>query len=946
MFSESGASKKGKDSNSPWFLSEVSSIFLHSEACSVYVFMLVQGTKSPGSFETRSFGDTASIKFDSLPSTFPERAANRSAVLRDEMVPSAMLEAESAPTPGVSLRREISRNTLNSLLQLIVNILRNSGGELKATDGANCLKSILQREMPSAIKDISDAGGLTRFCEIHSSYLEFISDGCGSGNIRLKGRGKTIAGASQSPHLFGSAPGPAIFSGDSNTYRIGDSQTFGGEPSLAQTPVGLYGDWSAGGTDHVPSSPALAGQRLPNGDEPAPKVWSRWGHGTAQDNVSSDSKLPSALSRGIHGSFSIVVNDDDSERIGLNNGLIDSGKGKAGAASAVIIANDRVEEKTGEDLLDGLRSASFGTSGDASSPGQISLLSAGSQFAAVQGNEPSPRPPRRLGAFAQMSERQAYEAFTSPGLSYTASTFNPGSAARLGGLSEEQDLDLGKSRFRAGEGLRAFSSVRGEHDVVIPLRASPASRIVSYEETASGMKDLTLPFAAAAGEPHQTSFLLSDFERPGSSGVFGDTGHLSHFIKDLDPVDSATGSNLPREAGSLDYLSGEKGGEGFIPGEIDSYFSNIGLGVQRKMLQSGSDVFLLDPHALPDGLAPWVSGENGFTTATYLDKSGTPQNISEFREGIGRVLLEKLVDILRQENGELLASLAPDKLYTSVPRGKEEITAVGGLRKFCLLYPEDLEFIADTGGRCRIRLCRSSTFDVPLWSLQDGIPDAPKQATRDGRRRDEGDGTAPPGGCEIGAEEPRKPEVRRTAAVERLVGILRAEGGDMSATQATSKLYKALPRAKEDVVAAGGLRKFCELFPTDLEFVADLQGRCRIRARRATKGSRGSGRAERAAKEAQDSKGSSRSSSAARPPLGGQATNAQSSSSGLDGGLAAVAAAAAAAAAGTGGDVPLIMPISKEATTTLQRLVGILRGEGGEMYAARAPEVGLIYGET
>jgi hypothetical protein len=33
------------------------------------------------------------------------------------------------------------------------------------------------------------------------------------------------------------------------------------------------------------------------------------------------------------------------------------------------------------------------------------------------------------------------------------------------------------------------------------------------------------------------------------------------------------------------------------------------------------------------------------------------------------------------------------------------------------------------------------------------------------------------------------------------------------------------------------------------------------------------------------------------------------------------------------------MPISREATTTLQRLVGILRGEGGEMYAARAPEV-------
>ncbi len=46
------------------------------------------------------------------------------------------------------------------------------------------------------------------------------------------------------------------------------------------------------------------------------------------------------------------------------------------------------------------------------------------------------------------------------------------------------------------------------------------------------------------------------------------------------------------------------------------------------------------------------------------------------------------------------------------------------------------------------------------------------------------------------------------------------------------------------------------------------------------------------------------------------------------------------------GDVPPMMPISKEATTTLQRLVGILRGEGGEMYAARAPEVGFLENEV
>ncbi len=348
----------------------------------------------------------------------------------------------------------------------------------------------------------------------------------------------------------------------------------------------------------------------------------------------------------------------------------------------------------------------------------------------------------------------------------------------------------------------------------------------------------------------------------------------------------------------------------------------------------------------------------------------------QFREGIGKVLLEKLVEILRQENGELLASLAPDKLYTSVTRGKEEITAVGGLRKFCLLYPADLEFIADTGGRCRIRLRRSCTFDVPSWPLQDGVGDSPKSG-RDGRKRDDADGAISQrdsagrgNGAAIDGEgasdEPRKPvggEIRRTAAVERLVGILRAEGGDMSATQATSKLYKALPRAKEDVVAAGGLRKFCELFPVDLEFVADLQGRCRIRARRATKGSRGSGRAERAAKEAQaDSKASSRSSSAAPRPSSqsGQAAvgilpggGALATVGGGAGGQiacggdssAAAAAAAAAVAAGTLPEMGVNMPISREATTTLQRLVGILRGEGGEMYAARAPEVRSDYSD-
>jgi hypothetical protein len=330
------------------------------------------------------------------------------------------------------------------------------------------------------------------------------------------------------------------------------------------------------------------------------------------------------------------------------------------------------------------------------------------------------------------------------------------------------------------------------------------------------------------------------------------------------------------------------------------------------------------------------------------------------------VLLEKLVEILRQENGDLLASLAPDKLYPSVTRGKEEIIAVGGLRKFCLLYPEDLEFIADTGGRCRIRLRRSCTFDVPSWPLHDGVSNSPNSGGG-GRKPDETDGlisqkdSADRGDFAVIngegiPDEPRKSgggEIKRTPAVERLVGILRAEGGDMSATQATSKLYKALPRAKDDVVAAGGLRKFCELFPVDLEFVADLQGRCRIRARRATKGSRGSGRAERAAKESQgESKTSSRSTSAA-PRSSVTVQGSQVVPGILPGMMTSQAEGGATAQIANGGDsasssaadagaVPLMgvnMPITREATTTLQRLVGILRGEGGEMYAARAPEV-------
>ncbi len=201
-----------------------------------------------------------------------------------------------------------------------------------------------------------------------------------------------------------------------------------------------------------------------------------------------------------------------------------------------------------------------------------------------------------------------------------------------------------------------------------------------------------------------------------------------------------------------------------------------------------------------------------------------------------------------------------------------------------------------------------------------------------------------------GGDEPRKPvggEIRRTAAVMRLVGILRAQGGDMYATQATSKLYKAVPRAKEEVAAAGGLRKFCELFPVDLEFVADPEGRCRVRARRPTRGLRGPGRAELAQAGSTASSRSRSSSAAVRPssqsgqaavgvlPGGGVTEGGGSGGQIACGGDGAAAAAAAGALPEMGGDVPM----GREAATTLQRLVGILHSGGGEMYAARAPKV-------
>ena len=628
------------------------------------------------------------------------------------------------------------------------------------------------------------------------------------------------------------------------------------------------GDWSLNVLpDDIPGSPAApVAPRLQSGDDTAPKTRTLLGHraslqgpATRQDEVGSESAI---VSRGVHGPFSIVVRDDALDGNGLVNGIVAGATSRVGGASSVIVSAVRGPDETDCEVpLDGIKSS--GSAGEASNSGQLSLLPAGNHCgtAALQPKGQSPRQPRRLEAFAQMSERQAYEAFSpsQSGLSHAASAFHPGSGS-LGTLD-------------------------------------------------------------AANDPT-----------------------LKNFVKDLD--DAAQGSDpLREESVTLDYLGGGKTftGKGFMSDEMSGYFSSMSLGAQRKFVRPpGTDMPWMDPNSLPDGLAPWSGADGDFPAAADPDRSGTPPHVAEFREGIGTALLEKLVEILRREpGGQLLASLAPERLYASVARGREGIAAAGGLRRFCLLYPAQLEFIADAVGRCRIRLRQSTAVDA----RHDG----------EGRRRVERgvEGTALTGvmGGEGGSEEPRKPDVCPAAVVARLVRILGAEGEDMSATRITSTLYKALPRAKEAVVAAGGLRKFCELFPADLEFVADPMGRCRVRARRrATKESPWSGRAQRAAVEAQgDSEASSRASSTERPaPQTGQSSGECDSDGNVNscavcGDTAMVAAAASSAlAVGAPGPPPdsrLVTPMGKETITTLQRIVGILRRVGGEMYAARAPEV-------
>ena len=264
------------------------------------------------------------------------------------------------------------------------------------------------------------------------------------------------------------------------------------------------------------------------------------------------------------------------------------------------------------------------------------------------------------------------------------------------------------------------------------------------------------------------------------------------------------------EAGGHDYPGDEKNTEVFIPD-----FFNMRLISQYEDLRSGYK-------------------QLGTSEALY--------NNFEIEMGVDRILLEKLLEtlvtILRRSDGEMLASLVTDRLYRSCPRGKEVVMSAGGLRKFCMLYPTDLAFLSDASGRCRIRLLRTSTIKELPSPKQRGTPKASQQMAElvleDGRADRAASLPAGHGGDQA-------PGLLR-AAVDRLIGILRAEGGAMPAAHATLRLYRALPRAKAAVAAAGGLRRFCESFPADLAFVADPKGRCLLVARRPARGSRAAGR--------------------------------------------------------------------------------------------------------
>jgi hypothetical protein len=626
-------------------------------------FSLLQALKSPGSGDVRSEAETvaSALEYPSAASTFTE--ISRPATFQDDLSPPEGSESDSAPHLS-NPRRDITKSSLNSLLHLIVTILRNSGGELKATDGANCLKSILQSDMPSAIKDISDAGGLTRFCEIHSAYLEFISDGCGSGNIRLKGKGK--AGSGLLPQLW-PAGSTNLYSGENSSFRLGHAlssanQSFGSEPLSSKSlrvHGGLYGDWNSSlAGDQVQISPVSQ----QNGNESVPKIWSLWGHGTpasiqslkaGQEKGEIESSLNSpssviSIGRCVHSSFPIIIKDESSDGSGSTS-TSRAGPLKSGGPS-VIISNDICHEENGVDIAaDGLLSPSFGAAVHAHPTGtqsQTSLPIAGGHFSpsANQTQALSPKQPRRLEAFAQIAERQAFEAFSSSSLSYSASSFHPGPGA-VSILEDVHDLDLENPAFRFGEGLHhASTRGPGNHDGIAPLASSPGVSMVAYDNTSRVLcPDIMLPFSAiseSSGHHNlKASFLLSEFEHH-PSGVFGGAASRSHFInlaqqqtKSHDPIGGAVGSRLQVQQDSAHEYLAENGGGlaggGFLSEEMNGYFGGISLGPQRKVLQPGSDLFLNDQgqHAL-DGLSPWSSLDNVFS-ATYLDKAGSPQNIDE-----------------------------------------------------------------------------------------------------------------------------------------------------------------------------------------------------------------------------------------------------------------------------------------------------------------------------
>ena len=75
------------------------------------------------------------------------------------------------------------------------------------------------------------------------------------------------------------------------------------------------------------------------------------------------------------------------------------------------------------------------------------------------------------------------------------------------------------------------------------------------------------------------------------------------------------------------------------------------------------------------------------------------------KDEVRRAILVRLVEALRvAPDGVLLAAQVPARVVDGVPGGREAVLACGGLRSFCLAFPAELDYVADSGGRNLVRL--------------------------------------------------------------------------------------------------------------------------------------------------------------------------------------------------------------------------------------------------